>query len=208
MLITCPTCEAVYRVDDGAIGPNGRNVQCDACGAQWRQAPAEPRPSDEELYEEIEEIEAEEAAEAQAAEVRRRKTPGLEEAAELLHEMREESARTDSISIFGDDLAAKTKKPPTRDPDRDDLVTEAEIRRTIASANRSSPKAEKPERGGGFKVGFVIALMFVGVLAFAYLANGLLAEQFPAAASVLGAYADVVDGVRGLVEKTAAGAMQ
>ena len=39
MLITCPTCAAVYRVGDDAIGPDGRNVQCDACGAQWRQAP-------------------------------------------------------------------------------------------------------------------------------------------------------------------------
>lgn len=208
MLITCPTCEAVYRVDEDAIGPDGRNVQCDACGAQWRQAPAAKGPTNEEIFDELEEIEAEEAEEERQAAARRPKTPGLEEAAELLHEMREESARTDSISIFGGEEPAKPKKPPAKDPKREDLVTEAEIRRTIASANKSSPKAAKPERGGGFKVGFIVALMFVAVLAFAYLANGLLAEQFPGAASILGAYADAVDGVRGLVEKTAAGAMQ
>lgn len=218
MLITCPTCAAVYRVDDAAIGPTGRNVQCDACGAQWRQEPA-PRPvaeapsaaqwADEEPEDDLEEEEAE-AAEFAGE---RPKTPGLEEAAELLQEMREESARSASIDIFSDEAAAAGRiedapaKPKEKPPAGREPISERELRATIASANRASPNAEKP-RGGGFRIGFILALMVVGALAFAYLAKGPLAAQFPAAAGALDGYANVVDMIRGGVEGVAAEVMK
>jgi predicted Zn finger-like uncharacterized protein len=229
MLITCPTCAAVYRVGDDAIGPDGRNVQCDACGAQWRQAPeAKARasgPAEDEVVraeswaeEDIEEDLAEdlgadpdEAAEEAAGAVRP-KTPGLEEAAELLQEMREESARASSIDIFGDGAEASGRTeaapPEKRKRDRDESeITTAQIKATIASANKSSPNAAKPQ-GGGFRVGFILALMVVAGLAFAYLAKDLLANQFPAAASALDTYAGLVDMVRVQVENAAAEAMK
>lgn len=51
MRLICPNCDAEYAVDDAAIPPHGRDVQCSACGHAWFQ----PHP------------EAEAAAEAEAA---------------------------------------------------------------------------------------------------------------------------------------------
>jgi len=201
MLITCPTCAAVYRIDDGAIGPKGRNVQCDACGAQWRQAPKI------EVAEDVSETPVSRNEAAAGLAETRPKTPGLEEAAELLHEMREESARTDSSAIFGDEAANTGESAIVEAKKAEELAVEKEVRSIIASANKKSPSAEK-RKGGGFRVGFIVALMFVAALAFAYLANDLLADQFPGAASILSAYADAVDMIRGSVEKLAAGVMK
>lgn len=35
--LTCPECGAEYRVDDGAIPAEGRDVECSSCGHGWRQ---------------------------------------------------------------------------------------------------------------------------------------------------------------------------
>lgn len=41
MRIVCPNCDAQYEVDDAAIPPEGRDVQCSNCGNAWFQnAPA------------------------------------------------------------------------------------------------------------------------------------------------------------------------
>lgn len=53
MRITCPGCGAQYEVAKGAIPPQGREVQCSACGHVWLvpgiesavDAPPEPLPS-------------------------------------------------------------------------------------------------------------------------------------------------------------------
>ena len=39
MRLTCPNCGAVYEVDDNAIPPEGRDVQCSSCGHGWFQPP-------------------------------------------------------------------------------------------------------------------------------------------------------------------------
>ncbi|MFV0335751.1 MAG: zinc-ribbon domain-containing protein [Tropicimonas sp.] len=48
MRLICPNCGAQYAVDDGVIPPEGRDVQCSACGGSWFQArderPPEPEP--------------------------------------------------------------------------------------------------------------------------------------------------------------------
>lgn len=209
MLITCPTCAAVYRIDDGAIGPNGRNVQCDGCGAQWRQTPAEKQaavePDSDIAAAPERDFKVADAAEDERAGDRPR-TPGLEEAAELLQEMREESARSDSIDIFSGGEAA-AKPAPKAAADDDGVKSQRRIKSTIASADKRSPNAAEP-KGGGFRVGFILALMFIAALAFAYVANDLLAEQFPGAASILNGYAGAVDMIRGGVESAAESAMQ
>lgn len=227
MLITCPTCSAVYRVPDDAIGPNGRNVQCDACGAQWRQrqedvleeGAAVERFADDES-EGVSLPEADHGGEM----AERPRTPGLEEAAELLHEMREESARSGSLGV-ATEADPLTPPPPPIEKRGDEIVTEDEIRATIAADSKSAPAvgraaekaAEKAApiavapahegRKGGFRVGFLLAMMVVAALAFAYLASDSLAAQFPGAASALGLYVDAVDAVRGLVERLAGGVM-
>ncbi len=40
MRLVCPNCKAEYEVDDSAIPPTGRDVQCSACSHIWLQAPA------------------------------------------------------------------------------------------------------------------------------------------------------------------------
>ena len=45
MILTCPNCATRFLADDKAIGPTGRRVECDACGAIWMAPPrAPPRP--------------------------------------------------------------------------------------------------------------------------------------------------------------------
>ena len=43
--IVCPSCQARYRLPEGAVGENGRRVSCSACGHAWH---AYPEPEEEE----------------------------------------------------------------------------------------------------------------------------------------------------------------
>lgn len=38
MILTCPACDTQYRLKDGAIPPEGRQVRCAACKHKWHQA--------------------------------------------------------------------------------------------------------------------------------------------------------------------------
>lgn len=42
MRLICPNCDAQYEVEDGAIPPAGRDVQCSNCGHGWFHVPADP----------------------------------------------------------------------------------------------------------------------------------------------------------------------
>lgn len=47
MILTCPACATQYRLKDGAIPPEGRQVRCAACKHKWHEdgpAAAEPAP--------------------------------------------------------------------------------------------------------------------------------------------------------------------
>ena len=55
MILTCPACATQYRLKDGAIPPEGRQVRCAACKHKWHQdgdgreraaATAAARPAD------------------------------------------------------------------------------------------------------------------------------------------------------------------
>lgn len=39
MRLICPNCDAQYEVDAGLVPPEGRDVQCSACGHVWFQSP-------------------------------------------------------------------------------------------------------------------------------------------------------------------------
>ena len=50
MRLICPNCDAQYEVDDSAIPPAGRDVQCSSCGHAWFQRQADPdRAADPDL---------------------------------------------------------------------------------------------------------------------------------------------------------------
>ena len=44
MRLICPNCDAQYEVDDAAIPPTGRDVQCSSCGHAWFQMHADAAP--------------------------------------------------------------------------------------------------------------------------------------------------------------------
>jgi predicted Zn finger-like uncharacterized protein len=50
MRIICPACAAEYEVDDSAIPPEGRDVQCSNCGRAWFQLPSGPLDGEDEAY--------------------------------------------------------------------------------------------------------------------------------------------------------------
>ena len=37
MILTCPACATQYRLKDGAIPPEGRQVRCAACKHKWHE---------------------------------------------------------------------------------------------------------------------------------------------------------------------------
>ena len=39
MLLTCPNCETVFRVDSDRIGAEGQSVRCSVCAHVWQAAP-------------------------------------------------------------------------------------------------------------------------------------------------------------------------
>jgi predicted Zn finger-like uncharacterized protein len=50
MILTCPACATQYRLKDGAIPPEGRQVRCAACKHKWHEdgaSVADPAVSDE-----------------------------------------------------------------------------------------------------------------------------------------------------------------
>lgn len=48
MIVTCPSCETSFAVDESLLGPRGRKVRCGECAHRWHQLPedagTEPAP--------------------------------------------------------------------------------------------------------------------------------------------------------------------
>ncbi len=46
MIVTCPSCETSFAVDESLLGEQGRKVRCSECGHRWHQLPEQPETSD------------------------------------------------------------------------------------------------------------------------------------------------------------------
>jgi predicted Zn finger-like uncharacterized protein len=45
MIISCPSCQASFRVDAARLGPDGKKVRCSKCGNIWHALPDKARES-------------------------------------------------------------------------------------------------------------------------------------------------------------------
>ncbi len=46
MIVTCPSCETSFAVDESLLGEQGRKVRCSECGHRWHQLPEQAETSD------------------------------------------------------------------------------------------------------------------------------------------------------------------
>ncbi len=90
MLLTCPSCNARYEAPDAAFPPEGRVVECSACGARWLQ----PGPDQAAARETPDETDG--------ADAERPRIPGLTEAARALDALRADRDDDDAAGQDGD----------------------------------------------------------------------------------------------------------
>ncbi len=125
MRIICPNCDAQYEVDDAAIPPEGRDVQCSNCGNAWFQAaPASAEKLTAALYDDPAPAEDRPAALAQGEEEREDTAPApqpikrnLDEAVlSVLREEAEREAKARKAVAEGLEMQGDLGLPPPVNP--------------------------------------------------------------------------------------------
>lgn len=53
MIISCPSCQASFRVDAARLGPAGKKVRCSKCGNVWRAMPDRPAEPESAAMEDV-----------------------------------------------------------------------------------------------------------------------------------------------------------
>lgn len=221
MLVSCPTCPAEYEIAESDVGPEGRVVECSACGARWMQ----PAPA---------------GAEA----VGDSTIPGLAEARRSLDDLKDEDEETPGLrreSLYGDDddeaddevEAGATAAPvvaataaavipapeplrrgpgpdlsPARpiedvavDPDEaprrsvrrgGDLPDAARLNAELRASAHEEEQVERRRRSG-FRTGLLLVLIIGGVGAGLYHGRDKIVEALPQTAGPLDGYIAAVD---------------
>ena len=54
MIITCPSCNKKFKIENALISSKGRNLQCGSCNYNWFYKIAEPLKLEENIEEKIE----------------------------------------------------------------------------------------------------------------------------------------------------------
>jgi predicted Zn finger-like uncharacterized protein len=157
MRIICPSCAAEYEVEDPAIPPEGRDVQCSNCGRAWFQLPNTPMsgapapkpatPVSEAVAEPVAEPVARAGAETETAQ----EAPGPETAAPAAHRLVAAPAppRAGRAGEDDEDEAAFPARRATLDEAlremlRAEAEREAAARRAEAAALETQPELGLP----------------------------------------------------------------
>ena len=53
MIISCPSCQASFKVDAARLGPTGKKVRCSKCGNVWRAMPDRPAEPESAAMEDV-----------------------------------------------------------------------------------------------------------------------------------------------------------
>lgn len=209
MHLICSNCGAVYRVDDKVIPGVGREVQCSFCKHTWFQKHAH---LDQESGQPLPEEDATESKPDVPAKARRSLDPGianvLREEAE--HESEARKAEAAGVETRPDpglddtvgDAAAADRSRRERLPNIEAInsTLRASTDEVIAGAGSEIPSdgAAKPRRGG-FRTGFLVALVVIAAGALIYCFAPQIVGASPQAKPYLIAYVDWVNAVRSQV---------
>ncbi|VDS07129.1 hypothetical protein PARHAE_00301 [Paracoccus haematequi] len=190
--LICPGCAAEYRVPDTAIPPEGREVECSACGKIWHgtarqdpgdlpslpaaQPPADLPPLSRRLPDSVLEIlrgEVEHERRARAAEDGEA-APGVPRAAA------DPEWPATTITRHFDAKPADAALPDLPDPLPPAIEQPGEARPTPAPVHAPVPMVSEPapaRRPGGYGMGFGLAVMLAGGVVALYLLAPRLADQ-------------------------------
>lgn len=226
MRLNCPNCEAQYEVPDDVIPPEGRDVQCAACGDTWFQpnpgaldadandapAPAEgaedtgadtaadTRAGRRELDPDVASVLREEAAREKRA---RAAPPGGQDAQPARQDRPlppvAQPSGTPKINTPPGRAGTSAPKPRDSDPStRPSLYPDIEeINSSLASTGSGNDPSTVSSSYSGFRSGFLVAVLVALAALLIYVFAAQLGEAIPALQSALTGYVAWVDGMRG-----------
>ncbi|MFT7026747.1 MAG: putative Zn finger-like uncharacterized protein [Paracoccaceae bacterium] len=221
MLVSCPTCPAEYEIAESDVGPEGRVVECSACGARWLQpsavAPAAPAgdsaiPGMAEARRTLDEIKAD-PADAPDEGLRRESLYGhddedVEDDAPAppvnptpMSQLRAAAEPTPIRRGAGPDLR------PARSLDEDETQGGGlrrggrelpDAARLNAELRASAHEEEAVDRGrrSGFRTGLLLVVVIGGIGAGLYYGKDQIAVRLPAAEPTLNQYIATVDSLK------------
>ncbi|OWJ71828.1 hypothetical protein CDV50_08410 [Haematobacter massiliensis] len=227
MRLICANCGAQYEISDTAIPPQGREVQCAACGHGWFQAreDAAPaalprRPVDADVLNVLRE-EAAREAEARRSPNRQSETPpatvepAVPEAASPVPPAAAAPVQPQTTAQRDTAAAPPAKSAhPVAAPARPRNWEPAPgpVDMPVNQALEDFANEEEGEQGRRrFRIGFACGLLLVACLVALYIVGPGLAGDMPALAPYIATYVENVDAARSWIRDLAApviGALQ
>jgi predicted Zn finger-like uncharacterized protein len=214
MKLKCPNCQAQYEVPDVAIPETGRDVQCANCNETWFQVPAKdtaqsrsPAKSEASDPEGADSPMTEPGADNVTELPRRELSPAVSDILrqEAAREKQARGGAVKDVQPMGN--AARENSRPVRKklPDIADVdVSNPRLNKVSKAKEEAVSEAlfdvdtDTPEvpRSSGFKRGFSLVVLLMGLALVLYVFAPVLAQKFPSLLGPLQAYVDMINAGR------------
>jgi predicted Zn finger-like uncharacterized protein len=230
MRLVCPNCDAQYELDDTAIPPVGREVQCSACDHIWFQpnpdVPPLPRVVEVEAWPRP--LPAQEPLPDKAAPEPEEQAPlhrfidanvlavlreeAEREAAARRAEVAAQSGPADALPppppppVYQPPEPAPAAPPATVLPDVEAINSTLRARTRARREPATSKRRMDREERKAFTTGFTLVIVLAVLLTAIYVFSPSLIQVVPALAEPLQAYRDLVDGFRESINSSMEGA--
>jgi predicted Zn finger-like uncharacterized protein len=215
MKLICPKCQAQYEIPDVAIPDTGRDVQCANCNETWFQAhPDAKTPSGPDAVADVAKSSDPKPSDppaSGAAPIAEPETPRRELSPAVTDILRQEAAREKEARAAKAKEPEGSAKPPQADarPGRDRLPEISEIDVSNPRLN-PSPEVEDTAdiifdvdtdppvviRKKGFKRGFSIIVLLMGLALLLYVFAPQLVQKYPGLLEPLSTYVNAVNSGR------------